>query len=230
MTHSLHINKLNFFDIESFIKIYINDYAFHFEDNYTLLQACLLNDIYLPRFCYHSKLSIVGNCRLCYIEEIKTNKPLVSCATPVVNDLEIFTETRLVTKARHGLLELLLINHPLDCPVCDQGSECDLQDQFFVFGNEDSRYFENKKRNVIDKNISPLIKLSLNRCIHCARCTRFTQEIGGLYSFSLLGRGVFTEISNYLSFFFKFELSGNIIDLCPVGALTAKSYSFSLRY
>lgn len=213
-----------------FIIISINDYDYFFDDNYTLLQACLLNDIYLPRFCYMSKLSIVGNCRMCFIEEIKTTKPIISCSNIVENDVEIFVDTKLAVQSRQDLLELILINHPLDCPICDQGSECDLQDQFLVFGNEDSRYYEYKKRSINDKNISPLIKLSLNRCIQCGRCTRFAYEIAGVHSFNLIGRGNIHQISNYLENFFLFEMSGNIIDLCPVGALTAKLYSYSLRY
>jgi len=167
---------------------------------------------------------------MCFVEDKKSIKPIISCATILIEEVDIYTETELSLKARQNLMEMLLVNHPLDCPICDQGGECDLQDQFIVFGNEDSRFYEVLKRSTIDKNFSPLIKLSLNRCIQCSRCTRFAQEVIGLYSFSLLGRGISMEIGNYIENFFIFELSGNIIDLCPVGALTAKPYSFSVRY
>jgi len=187
-------------------------------------------DIYVPRFCYSSKLNLAGNCRLRFIEESKSTKPIISCITLGIEESDIFTETQLSVQSREDLIELILINHPLDCPTCDQGGECDLQDQFIVFGNSNSRFYEFNKRIVMDKNISPFIKTLLNRCILCSRCTRYAHDVGGLYSFSLLGRGYFTEISSYIKKFFIFELSGNILDLCPVGALTAKLYSFSLRY
>jgi NADH dehydrogenase/NADH:ubiquinone oxidoreductase subunit G len=213
-----------------FITVFIDDYDFLLDDIYTIIQLCLTYDFYIPRFCYANKLNLAGNCRLCFVEESKSTKPVVSCITLATDSSDIFTDTQLSVQAREDLIELILLNHPLDCPICDQGGECDLQDQFMVFGNVNSRYHEFTKRNVIDKNISPFIKTLLNRCILCSRCTRFAHDVAGLYSFGLLGRGNLTEVSSYVNKLFIFELSGNVLDLCPVGALTAKLYSFSLRY
>ena len=213
----------------SFIKVYINDYNYLFSKSFTVFQACLEKRIYIPRFCYHNKLKIAGNCRMCLLEEKRSLKPIASCAVPLINGMILYDKTRLVKRAREGVLEYLLINHPLDCPICDQGGECDLQDQTMVFGGDRGRFYELKKRSTENKNIGPLIKTFLNRCIQCARCTRFLDDLAENTTISLLGRGLNTEISNFISKYIKNELSGNIIDLCPVGALTSKTYAFRAR-
>ena len=204
-------------------------------DHYTLLQAAEEAGAEVPRFCFHERLSIAGNCRMCLIE-VKGGppKPQASCAMGV-RDLrpgpngetpEIFTNTPMVKKAREGVMEFLLINHPLDCPICDQGGECDLQDQAMAFGVDSSRYKENK-RAVEDKYIGPLVKTIMNRCIHCTRCVRFTTEVAGISELGLIGRGEDAEITTYLEQAMTSELQGNVIDLCPVGALTSKPYRLS---
>lgn len=209
----------------------MNDYLYYFDDSIICLQALYQKGIYLPRFCYHAKLKLAGNCRLCFVEDSETLKPIIACSVLITDEMEIFTHTQMVFNAREGVIELLLINHPLDCPICDQGGERDLQDQFMVFGNIVSRYVEKFKKNILDKDISNLIKINLNKCINCTRCVRFAQDIVGFYNFSLLGRGEFSEISNYdLKSFFSLDLLGNIIDLCPVGASTSKFYSFKHRF
>lgn len=206
-------------------------------DHYTLLQAAEEAGAEVPRFCFHERLSIAGNCRMCLVE-VKGGppKPAASCAMGV-RDLrpgpngevpEIFTNTPMVKKAREGVMEFLLINHPLDCPICDQGGECDLQDQAMTFGMDSSRYSENK-RAVEDKYIGPLVKTIMTRCIHCTRCVRFTTEIAGISELGLLGRGEDAEITTYLEQAMTSELQGNVIDLCPVGALTSKPYAFQAR-
>ncbi|EHK56620.1 NADH-quinone oxidoreductase subunit NuoG [Allomesorhizobium alhagi] len=206
-------------------------------DHYTLLQAAEDAGAEVPRFCFHERLSIAGNCRMCLIE-VKGGppKPAASCAMGV-RDLrpgpngetpEIFTNTPMVKKAREGVMEFLLINHPLDCPICDQGGECDLQDQAMAFGVDSSRYQENK-RAVEDKYIGPLVKTIMNRCIHCTRCVRFTTEVAGISELGLIGRGEDAEITTYLEQAMTSELQGNVIDLCPVGALTSKPYAFQAR-
>jgi NADH dehydrogenase/NADH:ubiquinone oxidoreductase subunit G len=174
-------------------------------------------------------MKIVGNCRMCFVEIEGIPKPVIACATLIKNGLKIYLNSILVYKSRESVLEFLLINHPLDCPVCDQGGECDLQDQFLVMGNLTSRYYEEAKKTVFDKNLSFLIKLSLNKCINCSRCVRFANDIVGDYSFSLLGRGENLEISNYSGNFYFSEISGNVVDLCPVGALTLKPTSYKMR-
>ena len=191
----------------------------------------------MPRFCFHERLSIAGNCRMCLIE-VKGGppKPSASCAMGV-RDLrpgpngeppEMFTNTPMVKKAREGVMEFLLINHPLDCPICDQGGECDLQDQAMAYGVDASRYQENK-RAVEDKYIGPLVKTIMNRCIHCTRCVRFTTEVAGVSELGAIGRGEDMEITTYLEQAMTSELQGNVIDLCPVGALTSKPYAFQAR-
>ncbi len=206
-------------------------------DHYTLLQAAEDAGAEVPRFCFHERLSIAGNCRMCLIE-VKGGppKPQASCAMGV-RDLrpgpngeppEIFTNTPMVKKAREGVMEFLLINHPLDCPICDQGGECDLQDQAMAFGVDSSRYHENK-RAVEDKYIGPLVKTVMNRCIHCTRCVRFTTEVAGISELGLIGRGEDAEITTYLEQAMTSELQGNVIDLCPVGALTSKPFAFTAR-
>lgn len=216
----------NFNNYDDLICIEIDDYPYFFDSEITIFQACLEKNVIVPRFCYHSRLSIAGNCRMCSIEEKKSEKVILSCSTLIDKETEIFTSTFLVLQARENVIEYLLSNHPLDCPICDQGGECDLQDQAMLFGGDTGRFYENFKRAVENKNFSPLIKFSLNRCIHCARCTRYFSEISGSFLFSLLGRGLETEISFYNFSLFNDETSGNIIDLCPVGALTSKPYSF----
>ena len=206
-------------------------------DHFTLLQACEEAGAEVPRFCFHERLSVAGNCRMCLIE-VKGGppKPAASCAMGV-RDLrpgpngeapEVFTTTPMVKKAREGVMEFLLINHPLDCPICDQGGECDLQDQAMAFGVDSTRYNENK-RAVEDKYIGPLVKTVMNRCIHCTRCVRFTTEVAGIAELGLIGRGEDAEITSYLEQSLTSELQGNVIDLCPVGALTSKPYAFNAR-
>ncbi|PWE52863.1 NADH-quinone oxidoreductase subunit G [Metarhizobium album] len=206
-------------------------------DHFTLLQACEEAGAEVPRFCFHERLSVAGNCRMCLIE-VKGGppKPAASCAMGV-RDVrggpngelpEIFTNTPMVKKAREGVMEFLLINHPLDCPICDQGGECDLQDQAMAFGIDTSRYQENK-RAVEDKYIGPLVKTVMNRCIHCTRCVRFTTEVGGITELGLIGRGEDAEITTYLEQAMTSELQGNVVDLCPVGALTSKPFAFTAR-
>ncbi|MDQ0468897.1 NADH-quinone oxidoreductase subunit NuoG [Labrys wisconsinensis] len=204
---------------------------------YTLLQACEAAGAEIPRFCFHDRLSIAGNCRMCLVE-VKGGppKPTASCAM-AVRDLRpgpngeppvIMTKSPMVKKAREGVMEFLLINHPLDCPICDQGGECDLQDQAMAYGADKNRYAENK-RAVEDKYIGPLVKTVMNRCIHCTRCVRFTTEVAGVSELGAIGRGEDMEITTYLERAMSSELQGNVIDLCPVGALTSKPYEFHAR-
>jgi NADH-quinone oxidoreductase subunit G len=202
----------------------------------TLIQACDLAGIEIPRFCYHERLSIAGNCRMCLVEVAGMPKPVASCAMSV-NDLRpsrdgtpptIITNSGTVKKAREGVLEFLLINHPLDCPICDQGGECDLQDQTMAYGFDASRFADNK-RAVEDKYLGPLIGTYMTRCIHCTRCIRFMTEVAGVEELGAIGRGEDMEITTYLEHGMMSELSGNVVDLCPVGALTSKPYAFVAR-
>jgi NADH dehydrogenase (ubiquinone) Fe-S protein 1 len=210
------------------LKIHVNNIELFVKPNSTVLEACEAIGIEIPRFCYHENLSIAGNCRMCLVEVEKSPKPVVSCAMPVMQGMKIFTNTPLVKKAREGVLEFLLLNHPLDCPICDQGGECDLQDQAMLFGNDRSRFYS-FKRSVEDKNVGPLIKTIMTRCIHCTRCVRFATEIAGIEDLGTTSRGTHTEIGTYIEKVFQSELSGNVIDLCPVGALTSKPYAFTSR-
>ncbi|MEG9861067.1 MAG: NADH-quinone oxidoreductase subunit NuoG [Parvularculales bacterium] len=194
----------------------------------TLLHACEEAGAEIPRFCYHERLSVAGNCRMCLVEVEKSPKPIASCAMPVADGMVVHTKTPTVIKARKGVMEFLLINHPLDCPICDQGGECDLQDQAMAYGVDTSRFGENK-RAVEDKYMGPLVKTIMTRCIHCTRCVRFVAEVGGVDDLGAIGRGEDMEISTWLEKSINSELSGNIIDLCPVGALTAKPYAFTAR-
>jgi NADH-quinone oxidoreductase subunit G len=204
--------------------------------DYTLLQACEMAGAEIPRFCFHERLSIAGNCRMCLVELVGSPKPVASCAwgvrdcrpgpkgePPAVN-----TKTPMVRRARRGVMEFLLINHPLDCPICDQGGECDLQDQAMGYGFDSSRYQENK-RAVEDKYLGALVKTSMNRCIHCTRCVRFATEVAGVPELGAIGRGEDMEITTYLEQALSSELQGNVVDLCPVGALTSKPYAFIAR-
>ncbi|MCH8861792.1 MAG: NADH-quinone oxidoreductase subunit G [Proteobacteria bacterium] len=198
------------------------------EPGSTVMQACEAVGIEIPRFCYHERLSIAGNCRMCLVEMEKSPKPIASCAMPAGDGMVIHTESEEVKRAREGVMEFLLINHPLDCPICDQGGECDLQDQATAYGRGLSRYQENK-RAVREKYMGPLIKTVMTRCIHCTRCVRFAEEIAGVPTLGAVGRGEGLEITTYLEKALQSELSGNIIDLCPVGALTSKPYAFTAR-
>jgi NADH-quinone oxidoreductase subunit G len=193
----------------------------------TVLQACELAGKEIPRFCYHERLSIAGNCRMCLVEVAPgPPKPQASCALPAADGQMIRTDSEMVRKAREGVMEFLLINHPLDCPICDQGGECDLQDQSVAYGRGASRYDENK-RAVTEKYMGPLIKTTMTRCIHCTRCVRFSEEVAGVDEIGALFRG--EAITTYLEHAAKHELSANVIDLCPVGALTSKPYAFEAR-
>ena len=195
----------------------------------TALQACEMAGKEIPRFCYHERLSVAGNCRMCLVEVSPgPPKPAASCALPVADGMEIKTDSEMVKKARNGVMEFLLINHPLDCPICDQGGECDLQDQAMAYGRDGSR-FQEHKRAVKDKHMGPLVKTIMTRCIHCTRCVRFATEIAGVPELGLLGRGEHAEITTYLEKSLDSEVSANVIDLCPVGALTSKPYAFVSR-
>ncbi len=209
-------------------KIFINEKPIDVDEGITVLQACEVAGIEIPRFCYHERLSIAGNCRMCLVEMENSLKPVASCAMPVAEGMKIKTNSEMVEKARKGVMEFLLINHPLDCPICDQGGECDLQDQAMAYGKGLSRFVE-KKRAVKDKNLGPLIKTHMTRCIHCTRCIRFSEEVAGNTQLGTTGRGEDTEITSYLEKTIDSELSGNVIDLCPVGALTSKPYAFVAR-
>ncbi len=198
------------------------------EDGKMLIEATDAAGIYIPRFCYHEKLSIAANCRMCLVEVEKAPKPLPACATPVIDGMVVKTQSTVAKEAQKGTMEFLLINHPLDCPVCDQGGECPLQDQALGYGKDDSRYHENK-RVVPNPDIGPLIATEMTRCIHCTRCVRFGEEVAGVMEMGAPGRGEHTKIGTFLSQSIDSEVSGNIIDLCPVGALTSKPYRFSAR-
>ncbi|MDA7770383.1 NADH-quinone oxidoreductase subunit NuoG [Candidatus Pelagibacter sp.] len=210
------------------LKLKVNEIDIEVEEGLTVLQACEKAGVEIPRFCYHEKLSIAGNCRMCLVELEKSPKPVASCAMPASEGMNIKTNTEFVEKARKGVMEFLLANHPLDCPVCDQGGECDLQDQSMFYGVDKSRYKENK-REVSEKNMGPLIKTQMTRCIHCTRCVRFATEVAGVTEIGAIGRGEDMEITTYLEQSMQSELSANVVDLCPVGALTSKPYVFEAR-
>jgi len=198
----------------------------------TVLQAAALVGVEIPRFCYHDRLSIAGNCRMCLVEVEKSAKPVAACAMPVMNGWKIKTKSDFTRKAREGVMEFLLVNHPLDCPICDQGGECDLQDQSMAFGSDRSRFTDNEfggKRAVEDKNFGPLVKTVMTRCIQCTRCVRFASEVAGVEDLGTTGRGNNMQIGMYVDKMLLSELSGNVIDLCPVGALTSKPYAFMAR-
>jgi len=210
------------------INIYINNKEYSVPNYLTILQAIEYTNHNIPHFCYHETLMISGNCRMCLVEVEKMPKPAIACSLTILNNMKIFTNTPLIQKVRENILEFLLINHPLDCPICDQGGECDLQNYSLNYGSDRSRFFENK-RSVSDKYFNPLIKAIMSRCIHCTRCVRFITDISGLDVLGTTGRGNNMEIGLYNKNIIKNEFSGNIIDLCPVGALTSKVYAFKAR-
>ncbi len=210
------------------LKLKVNDIDVELEEGLTVLQACEQAGVEIPRFCYHERLSIAGNCRMCLVEMEKSPKPIASCAMPAAEGMVIKTNTEKVDKARKGVMEFLLANHPLDCPVCDQGGECDLQDQSMFYGIDKSRYKENK-RHVPEKYMGPLIKTQMTRCIHCTRCIRFATEVAGVPELGAIGRGENMQITTYLEKSMVSEMSANVIDICPVGALTSKPYVFEAR-
>ncbi len=223
-----HINNVKFNYVLEFQSNHKNDY---WKQNAPLIEYCETIGINIPHYCYHKSLSISGNCRMCLVELKNSPKPIVSCAMSAkscLNNSEIFTNSPLVKKARENVLEFLLLNHPLDCPICDQGGECDLQDHSLFFGIAKKRFY-NFKRVVTDKNIGPIVKTVMTRCIHCTRCVRFASEVAGTEDLGMFGRGLDSEIGTYVTKTFQSELSGNIIDLCPVGALTSKPYPFVSR-
>lgn len=209
-------------------KLVIDDKEIEVPEDTTVLQAAAEVGIEIPVFCYHSKLSIAGNCRMCLVEIENSPKPVASCAMPVCDGMVVRTNSPMVEKARKGALEFLLINHPLDCPICDQGGECDLQDITVAYGRDRSR-FELNKRAVPDKEFGPLIETAMNRCIQCTRCIRFSSEIAGAPELGAFARGENMEIGTYVQQTITSELSGNLIDICPVGALTSKPYNFKGR-
>jgi len=210
-------------------KLTVNGKEVEFEQGMTVLQACEVAGEEIPRFCYHERLQIAGNCRMCLVQvEGGPPKPAASCAMPAGDGMVVHTNSPMVKKAREGVMEFLLINHPLDCPICDQGGECDLQDQAMTYGLGTNRYYENK-RAVKDKNMGPLVKTYMTRCIHCTRCVRFVTDVAGVEELGAIGRGEHMEITTALEKSLSSELSGNVIDLCPVGALTSKPYAFKAR-
>ncbi|XP_033109110.1 NADH-ubiquinone oxidoreductase 75 kDa subunit, mitochondrial-like [Anneissia japonica] len=214
------------------VEVFVDGKSVLVDPGTTVLQACAMVGVEIPRFCYHDRLSVAGNCRMCLVEVEKSAKPVAACAMPVMKGWSIKTNSELTKKAREGVMEFLLVNHPLDCPICDQGGECDLQDQSMAFGSDRSRFEDinfTGKRAVEDKNIGPLVKTIMTRCIHCTRCVRFGSEVAGVDDLGTTGRGGNMQIGTYVEKMFESELSGNVIDLCPVGALTSKPYAFTAR-
>jgi NADH dehydrogenase (ubiquinone) Fe-S protein 1 len=214
------------------LEVFIDDKRVLVDPGTTILAAAEMVGVEIPRFCYHDKLSIAGNCRMCLVEVEKSPKPQAACAMPVMNGWRIKTDSTITRKAREGVMEFILINHPLDCPICDQGGECDLQDQSMAFGSSRSRFVDVKfegKAAFENKDIGPLVKTIMTRCIQCTRCVRFGNEIAGVEDLGTTGRGSDMQIGTYVEKMFKSELSGNIIDICPVGALTSKPYQFTAR-
>ncbi|CAM8934991.1 unnamed protein product [Rhodiola kirilowii] len=232
--------RVHFPNPEDAIEVFVDGYPVKVPKGMTVLQACEIAGVDIPRFCYHSRLSIAGNCRMCLVEVEKSPKPVASCAMPALPGMKIKTDTPLAKKAREGVMEFLLMNHPLDCPICDQGGECDLQDQSMAFGSDRGRFTE-VKRSVVDKNLGPLVKTMLEasvvgsraavlESIHCcSRCVRFATEVAGVQDLGMLGRGSGEEIGTYVEKLMTSELSGNVIDICPVGALTSKPFAFKAR-
>ncbi|KAG0040156.1 NADH dehydrogenase (ubiquinone) 78K chain precursor, 5-prime end [Podila clonocystis] len=212
------------------VEVFVDGKAVKIEAGSAVIQACEKAGVHIPRFCYHERLSVAGNCRMCLVEVEKSPKPVASCAFPVMPGMKIKTDTKLVKKAREGVMEFLLANHPLDCPICDQGGECDLQDQSVRYGSDRGRFTEVVgKRAVEDKDLGPLIKTTMTRCIHCTRCVRFANEVAGFQDLGTSGRGNDMQIGTYIEKTMNSELSGNLADVCPVGALLAKPYTFNAR-
>ncbi|CAH0680219.1 unnamed protein product [Chilo suppressalis] len=214
------------------VEVFIDDKPVYVPPGTTVLQAAAEVGVEIPRFCYHERLAVAGNCRMCLVEVEKSPKPVAACAMPVMKGMRVKTNSDLTRKAREGVMEFLLVNHPLDCPICDQGGECDLQDQSMAFGSDRSRFTDihfSGKRAVEDKDVGPLIKTIMTRCIHCTRCIRFASEVAGIDDLGTTGRGTDMQVGTYVEKMFLSELSGNVIDLCPVGALTSKPYSFAAR-
>ncbi|KAL2521893.1 NADH dehydrogenase [ubiquinone] iron-sulfur protein 1 [Forsythia ovata] len=220
--------RIHFPNPDDAIEVFVDGYPVKIPKGMTVLQACEIAGVDIPRFCYHSRLSIAGNCRMCLVEVEKSPKPVASCAMPALPGMKIKTDTPIAKKAREGVMEFLLMNHPLDCPICDQGGECDLQDQSMAFGSDRGRFTE-MKRSVVDKNLGPLVKTVMTRCIQCTRCVRFATEVAGVQDLGILGRGSGEEIGTYVERLMASELSGNVIDICPVGALTSKPFAFKAR-
>lgn len=220
--------RVHFPNPDDAIEVFVDGFPVKIPKGMTVLQACEVAGVDIPRFCYHSRLSIAGNCRMCLVEVEKSPKPVASCAMPALPGMKIKTDTPLAKKAREGVMEFLLMNHPLDCPICDQGGECDLQDQSMAFGSDRGRFTE-VKRSVVDKNLGPLVKTVMTRCIQCTRCVRFASEVAGVQDLGMLGRGSGEEIGTYVEKLMTSELSGNVIDICPVGALTSKPFAFKAR-
>jgi len=210
------------------VKLVVDGIEIEIAAGSSVLQACEQAGKEIPRFCYHERLSVAGNCRMCLVEVERAPKPIASCAYPVAEGMVVHTDTTMVRQARRGVMEFLLINHPLDCPICDQGGECDLQDQAYGYGMDHSRYAENK-RAVKDKYLGPLVKTVMTRCIQCTRCIRFATEIAGVPELGATARGEDMEVGTYIEHALTSELSGNLIDICPVGALTSKPYAFVAR-
>ncbi|KAL6223582.1 hypothetical protein ACLB2K_006966 [Fragaria x ananassa] len=220
--------RVHFANPDDAIEVFVDGYPVKIPKGMSVLQACEVAGVDIPRFCYHSRLSIAGNCRMCLVEVEKSPKPVASCAMPAMPGMKIKTDTPIAKKAREGVMEFLLMNHPLDCPICDQGGECDLQDQSMAFGSDRGRFTE-MKRSVVDKNLGPLVKTVMTRCIQCTRCVRFATEVAGVQDLGMLGRGSGEEIGTYVEKLMTSELSGNVIDICPVGALTSKPFAFKAR-
>jgi NADH-quinone oxidoreductase subunit G len=213
---------------EEFVNVEINGKPFKARKGEMIIRATDAHGAYVPRFCYHEKLAIAANCRMCLVEVAKAPKPMPACATPVAEGMKIFTDSPRAIAAQRATMEFLLINHPLDCPICDQGGECELQDLAVGFGRDISRFSE-RKRSVQDENLGPLIATDMTRCIHCTRCIRFTEEIAGMQELGMIGRGEHMKVRTYIESTVHHELSGNVIDLCPVGALVSKPYRFTAR-
>ncbi|KAL6448649.1 hypothetical protein ACFW04_000479 [Cataglyphis niger] len=217
---------------QELIELFIDDKPVQVPPGTTVLKAAAKVGVEIPRFCYHERLAVAGNCRMCLVEIEKQVKPVAACAMPVMKGWKVKTDSEKTRKAREGVMEFLLVNHPLDCPICDQGGECDLQDQSMAFGSDRSRFVDinySGKRAVEDKDLGPLIKTVMTRCIHCTRCIRFASEVAGIDDLGTTGRGNDMQVGTYIEKMFLSELSGNIIDLCPVGALTSKPYAFVAR-
>ena len=213
---------------EEFVDIEIDGVPVKAHKGEMIIRATDRQGAYVPRFCYHEKLSVAANCRMCLVDVEKAPKPLPACATPVAPGMKVFTKTPRAIGAQRAVMEFLLINHPLDCPICDQGGECELQDLAMGFGRDMSRFHE-RKRSVQDENLGPLIATDMTRCIQCTRCIRFTEEIAGIQELGMIGRGENMKVRSYIETTVHHEMSGNVIDLCPVGALVSKPYRFSAR-